>query len=84
MPTCSRRSFLKTGAAALLYTSAAARGGALPAHALNLPLGLQLYSVREMLPKNYEGTLKQIASLRYREVEAAGFYGFKNFDRPNV
>ncbi len=42
---------------------------------LGLPLGLQLYSVREMLPKDYTGTLKQIAALGYTEVEAAGFYG---------
>jgi sugar phosphate isomerase/epimerase len=41
---------------------------------LGLPLGLQLYSVREILPTDYEGTLKQIAALGYREVEAAGFY----------
>jgi sugar phosphate isomerase/epimerase len=42
---------------------------------LGLPLGLQLYSVREMLSKDYLGTLKQLASLGYREVEAAGFFG---------
>jgi sugar phosphate isomerase/epimerase len=41
---------------------------------LNLPLGIQLYSVRNQLPTDYEGTLKQIAALGYREVEAAGFY----------
>ncbi len=71
----TRRQFLRS-------TSAAAVGSALALHApralatpLGLPLGLQLYSVREMLAKDYEGTLKQIASLGYREVEAAGFYG---------
>lgn len=42
---------------------------------LGLPLGLQLYSVREELPKDYEGTLRKVAALGYREVEAAGFYG---------
>ena len=42
---------------------------------LGLPLGLQLYSVREMLPKDYQGTLNQVAALGYREVEAAGFFG---------
>jgi sugar phosphate isomerase/epimerase len=39
-----------------------------------LPVGLQLYSVREMLPKDYEGTLKQIGALGYQEVEAAGYF----------
>lgn len=45
------------------------------ANALGLPLGLQLYSVRDILPKDYDGTLHQVAALGYREVEAAGFFG---------
>ncbi|MDQ1451539.1 MAG: hypothetical protein QOK38_1405, partial [Acidobacteriaceae bacterium] len=40
-----------------------------------LPLGLQLYSVRKVLPADYAGTLHKVAALGYREVEAAGFYG---------
>jgi sugar phosphate isomerase/epimerase len=44
------------------------------ANALGLPLGLQLYSVRDLLPKDYEGTLKQLGAIGYREVEAAGFF----------
>jgi sugar phosphate isomerase/epimerase len=44
------------------------------ANPLGLPLGLQLYSVRDVLPKDYEGTLRQLAALGYREVEAAGFF----------
>lgn len=76
----SRRDFLKSGAAALLCGSAFLRGSQMTAENqgggeyLNLPLGLQLYSVRAMLPTDYEGTLKQVAALGYREVEAAGFY----------
>ena len=41
---------------------------------LGLPLGLQLYSVRDLLPKDYEGTLRQLGAIGYREVEAAGFF----------
>jgi sugar phosphate isomerase/epimerase len=41
---------------------------------LQAPLGLQLYSVRELLPTDYEGTLKEIGALGYREVEAAGYF----------
>ncbi len=71
----SRRTFLQTAAA-----SAAAAGlwNSLPrlmANPMGLPLGLQLYSVRDILPKDYEGTLKQLAALGYQEVEAAGFFG---------
>ncbi len=73
--TSNRRDFLKISSAALLYNCVAAHASAASPYPLGLPLGLQLYSVREMLPTNYEGTLKQIAELGYREVEAAGFYG---------
>ncbi len=74
----SRRDFMKSGAAALLYGSAFTHG--LNAEQsggkkyLDLPLGLELYSVRELLPNDYQGTLKQIGALGYREVEAAGFF----------
>ena len=47
----------------------------LHASPFGLPLGLQLYSVRDQLPKDYEGTLQQIAAIGYKEVEAAGFFG---------
>lgn len=69
----SRRNFLKYGASAAIC---GAVGGSLAAFArgLGLPLGLQLYSVRELLPKDYEGTLKMVAAAGYTEVEAAGFY----------
>lgn len=42
---------------------------------LHLPLAIQLYSVRQMLPTDFDGTLKKIGSLGYREVEAAGYFG---------
>jgi sugar phosphate isomerase/epimerase len=44
------------------------------AAAMKLPLGLQLYSVRDLLPKDYDGTLKELGAIGYREVEAAGYY----------
>jgi sugar phosphate isomerase/epimerase len=48
---------------------------------LGLPLGLQLYSVRDFLPKDYNGTLQKLGAMGYREVEAAGFY---NHPAPEV
>lgn len=50
------------------------------ANPLGLPLGLQLYSVRDLLPNDYEGTLKQLSAIGYREVEAAGFFGHSAAD----
>jgi sugar phosphate isomerase/epimerase len=69
--TITRRSFLGTSsaAAALLYT-----GVGRAASSLMLPVGLQLYSVRTLLPTDYAGTLKQLGAIGYKEVEAAGFY----------
>jgi len=69
----TRRTFLKTGAAAAAALGLNPRK--LFADPLGLPVGLQLYSVRKLLPSDYAGTLKQVAAIGYREVEAAGFYG---------
>ena len=37
-------------------------------------IGLQLYSVRSLLPKDFTGTLQMVAAAGFRNVEAAGFY----------
>jgi len=72
MSLTSRRSFLKTSATAAAAASIAARR--LPAATLNMPVGLQLYSVRDLLPKDFDGTLHKVAAAGYTEVEAAGYY----------
>ena len=41
---------------------------------LHVPIGLQLYSVRNLLPKDFEGTLEKLAAAGYKEVEAAGYF----------
>lgn len=41
-------------------------------------IGLQLYTVRDLLKADFEGTLRKVARLGYREVEFAGILG------PNV
>lgn len=66
----TRRDFVKTAVACL----AAAGARDLHADPLGLPPGLQLYSVRDFLPKDYDGTLQQLGGMGYRDVEAAGFY----------
>jgi len=74
MHSISRRTFLKTASASAACAAVWSSVPRLMANALGLPLGLQLYSVRDVLPKDYEGTLRQLATLGYREVEAAGFF----------
>ncbi len=75
MVRISRRGFLKTATASAACAALWNDAPRLLANALGLPLGLQLYSVRDVLPKDYDGTLHQLAALGYREVEAAGFFG---------
>ena len=38
-------------------------------------VGLQLYSVREDMAKDFEGTLKKVAEMGYEYVEFAGYFG---------
>lgn len=60
----SRRNFL-AGAAAILAAPA------IPAFAQrSIPLGLQLYTVRADLAKDYEGTMRQLKSIGIRRVQA--------------
>ena len=75
MHRISRRTFLKTASASAACVSLWNGVPRLMANPLGLPIGLQLYSVRDILPKDYEGTLRQLSALGYREVEAAGFFG---------
>ncbi|MBQ7821433.1 MAG: sugar phosphate isomerase/epimerase, partial [Clostridia bacterium] len=40
-----------------------------------LPVALQLYSVRDDMEKDFEGTLKKVSNLGYAGVEFAGLFG---------
>ena len=42
---------------------------------LNGPVGLQLWSLREYLPKDLRGTLAKVRNMGFREVEGAGLWG---------
>jgi sugar phosphate isomerase/epimerase len=76
MKDISRRSFVKSAAAC----AALLQARELWANPLGLPVGLQLYSVRDFLPKDYDGTLRRLGVMGYQEVEAAGFYGHNAAD----
>src|ERR1700710_2035295 len=70
----SRRDFLKTSSAAALGVAAATQSRMLHASPFGLPVGLQLFSVRDVAAKDFNEALAMVASLGYQEVEAAGFY----------
>ena len=44
-------------------------------------IGVQLYSVKDELPKDFVGTLKKLSDIGYSEIEPYGFNGEKFFDR---
>ena len=72
MSNASRRTFLKaSGAVAASAFVGASRLTAKPSH---VPIGLQIYSVRDQLSKDFDGTLAKVRASGYTVVEAAGYY----------
>jgi sugar phosphate isomerase/epimerase len=69
-----RRSFLSTCGAALLGAACSRAGNTLPDRRLDR-IGVQLYTVRRDLARDFDGTLSRIAEIGYREVEFAGYHG---------
>ena len=69
-PPLDRRGFLQLGAALL--------GLGLPSLRQFVRLdriGIQLYSLRREMAKDFEGTLARVAAIGYAEVEFAGYFG---------
>jgi len=71
----NRRSFLKSMATAggmLLVAGGMPTLGA--AASWTRPIGVQLYTLRDRMEEDVEGTLQQVADMGYEEVEFAGYY----------
>jgi sugar phosphate isomerase/epimerase len=75
MKRISRRMFVKNTTAALVGGAMLSSVSHLSAAKKRLPRGIQLYTLREMMAKDVDGTLKQIAAASFQEVEAAGYFG---------
>ncbi|MCK8491320.1 sugar phosphate isomerase/epimerase [Spirosoma sp. RP8] len=74
----SRSEFLKTSALAMAAALAPSLDVlAKPAKSV----GLQLYTLRDLLPKDLEGTLKKVAEIGYKEVELFGYSDGKFFGK---
>ncbi len=83
MKRVSRRDFVKQSSAVLAATSLVSWAGCSKQEAAakkDIPLGVQLYSVRTECEKDLPGTLKTIANIGYDGVEFAGFYGYEAAD----
>jgi len=67
----SRRDFLAVSGGTLAATALdLSMPSWLAANPLGQPIGLELYTVNAELDKDYDGTLKQVAAIGYKEVEA--------------
>jgi sugar phosphate isomerase/epimerase len=81
-----RRTFLKSiaasgvafatlgGAAGTAWASAAPRASTGDPAALADHIGVQLYSVRDRMEKDFTGTLEGVAKIGFKEVEFAGYF----------
>src|SRR5512135_2936856 len=77
----SRRAFLKTaaigaGASVLGGNALDALAAQVAAPGKNIPVGVQLYSVREPAAKDLPAVLEAIGKMGYKGVEFAGYYGW--------
>jgi len=73
----SRREFLRTVAAGLAMPAGVRGRLAVQEEIktpLNGPVGLQMWSLREYLPKDLPGTLAKVRAMGFREVEGAGLW----------
>src|ERR1039457_5052839 len=69
----SRRAFLGTAAMGVLAAASSRLSIALPESRKGF--GVQLYVLRGLLAKDFDGTLAKVAALGIKNVEFAGFYG---------
>jgi len=77
MPAISRREFLKysaTHAAAAGFLSAGVLE--LRANPLGMPIGCQTWPVREMIAKDFPGTIKQLAEAGFQTIELCSPVGY--------
>lgn len=81
MPLMNRRTFIGTSVAAALAVSdpswaadsAHHIDSSAVAHSIGR-VGVQLYTVREAMKTDFEGTISKVAAIGYKEVEFAGYF----------
>ena len=69
----NRRSFLVCAGVGAATTAAASSRLFAQQHRIER-LGMQLYTVRDAMAKDFDGTLAKVAALGYKEVEFAGYF----------
>ena len=77
MSEISRREFAKTAAGAAAGGLMVAAGLELHANPLGLPIGCQTWPVREMIAKDFPGTIKTLAQAGFQTIELCSPIGYK-------
>jgi sugar phosphate isomerase/epimerase len=67
----NRRTFMQSSIALMLTSGHGGRAEA--THKIDR-IGVQLYTVRDLMKDDFEGTIARVAQIGYREVEFAGFF----------
>jgi sugar phosphate isomerase/epimerase len=70
----NRRTFIESSVATAVVTAAAANSTWAAVHHIDR-VGLQLYTVRELMKQDFDGTVASVAKIGYKEVEFAGYFG---------
>jgi len=71
----NRRQFLRATALGVTAVAATRWPVELEANPLGLPIGLELYTLRDQLVRDLPGTLKKVADIGYKEAEIYDLYG---------
>jgi sugar phosphate isomerase/epimerase len=75
LSSLNRREFLRRSATAAAGASVGLAGSAQAKDHKKIPLGLQLYSLREQCKTDLPGMLAAVSKIGYRGVEFAGYHG---------
>ncbi len=77
MSPTSRREFIKTASSSAVATAILSTGGRiLHANPLGMPIGCQTWPVREMIAKDFHGTLKMLASAGFQTLKLCSPVGY--------
>jgi sugar phosphate isomerase/epimerase len=80
MPAISRREFLKYSAAHAAVAGFLSTGALeLLANPLGMPIGCQTWAVKEMIAKDFPGTLKMLAATGFQSIELCSPVGYAEF-----
>src|ERR1700739_4370057 len=81
MSGISRRTFIKDAGSHAAVAGLLGRAGILrlSANPLGMPIGCQTWPVREMLSKDFPGTMKQLADAGFQSVELCSPTGYAEY-----